>query len=482
MTKLSAHLEENITYAKELFPIPKSFDIITRDLYLGETKGYWIGINGMCRTDVLQQIFSDLQNPLYMRDQTVEEIQRYMNTRLGYAQTTLTDNWEDIARNVLSGPSVLFIDGFDRAILLDVRTYPTRGIEEPDTEQVTSGARDGFVETMLFNANLIRRRIRAPKLTFEILSVGTVSKTDVAVAYIGGLADEKLLKLLKDRLKKLDVTSLTLGTKSLEELLVPKRWFHPLPSFHMTQRPDTACSYLTEGHIAVIVDNSPSVMLIPCSIFYFTQSPEDYYKSPTVGTYFRAVRFLCIPVNLLLMPVFLLLTVYYPQLSDKLGLLSTQSPPGPTIIFYVIAVELLLDLFKYSTSLNSGRFSGSLAIVGGLIIGDIAVDLHWASVEILFYAAITLLTSMSLASIDFADGLRVYRMFLVITTAIGGIWGFLIGLALVILSTVTTPTFGQQSYLWPLIPFHWKALKTLLFRYPTFKAQPSKVWHHSKQK
>lgn len=476
MTKLSSHLEENIAYAKDLFPIPQSFDIITRNLYLGETKGYWIGINGMCRTEVLQQIFSDLQNPLYMADNTVEEIKRYMNTRLGYAQTTLTDSWEEIARNVVSGPSVLFIDGFDRAILLDVRTYPTRGIEEPDTEQVTSGARDGFVETMLFNANLIRRRIRAPKLTFEIFSVGSVSKTDVAVAYIGGMADEKLLALLKDRLKNLSVSSLTLGTKSLEELLVPKRWFHPLPSFHMTQRPDTACSYLTEGHIAVIVDNSPAVMLIPCSIFYFTQSPEDYYKSPTVGMYFRAVRFLCIPVNLLLLPLFLMITVYYPQLSDRLGLLSTQKPPGPTIIFYVIAVEILLDLFKYSTSLNSGRFSGSLAVVGGLIIGDIAVDLRWACVEILFYAAITLLTGMSLASIDFADGLRVYRMFLVITTAIAGLWGFLGGLALILLSIITTPTFGHKSYFWPLIPFHKKALMALLFRYPSFKAQPDKIW------
>ena len=117
-------------------------------------------------------------------------------------------------------------------------------------------------------------------------------------------------------------------------------------------------------------------------------------------------------------------------------------------------------------------------MVGGLIIGDIAVDLRWACVEILFYAAITLLTGMSLASIDFADGLRVYRMFLVITTAIAGLFGFLGGLILVLFSTVTTPTFGQQGYLWPLFPFHWNSLKTLLFRYPSFKAQPGEYGKH----
>ena len=476
MTLLSTHLEENIAHAKELFPIPQSFDIVTRDLYLGETKGYWIGINGFCKNDILQQIFSDLQNPLYMTDTNVREIQRYMNTRIGYAQASLTDNWEDIERNVLSGPSVLFIDGFSQAILLDVRTYPARSVEEPDTEHVTRGARDGFVETLLFNTNLIRRRIRSPRLTFEMLSVGSVSKTDVAVAYIGGLADAQLLERLKTRLKKLDVTSLTMGSKSLEELLVPKRWFHPLPSVYSTERPDTACSYLAEGHIAVIVDNSPAVLILPCSIFHFTQSPEDYYKSPVVGTYFRIVRFLCIPANLLVMPLFLLITVHYPQLSARINLLSTGNLPGPTIIFYCFAVEFLLDLFKYSASLSSGRFSGSLSIVGGLIIGDIAVDLNWASAEILFYAAMTLLTTLSLSSIEFADGLRIYRMFLLITTAVGGIWGFGLGILLILISALTTPVFGGISYLWPLLPFSGKALRTLLFRYPTFRAQPSKVW------
>ena len=124
MTKLSSVLEDNIAYAKKLFPIGQSFDIVTRDLYLGQTKGYWIGINGMCRTEILQQIFSDLQDPLYMLDDKVEEIRRYMNSRLGYAQTNLTDNWDDIERNVLSGPSVLFLDGFDQAIVPDDPTTP----------------------------------------------------------------------------------------------------------------------------------------------------------------------------------------------------------------------------------------------------------------------------------------------------------------------------------------------------------------------
>lgn len=479
-SELSNRLDENITTLKKLLPIGTSFDLVTRDLYLGETKSYWLGINGFCKTEILQQIFSDLQNPLYTQDQQVKDLVRYVNAKIGYAQVSFTDSWDVILRNVLSGPSVLFVDGFSQAVLIDVRTYPTRGVAEPDAERITRGARDGFVETMLFNTNLIRRRIRSPHLTFSIHNVGTESKTDVAIAYLNNCVNQELLNRLTETIDKLQVTSLTMGAKSLEELLIKKRWWNPLPSIQLTERPDVACSYLLEGHILVIVDNSPIVLIFPCTVFQFTQSAEDYYKSPLVGTYFRLVRFLCIPVSLLLMPLFLLLTAYFPDLSESWQLVSTAELTTPRLIFYVFAVEFILDLFKYSASLSSSRFSGSLSIVGGLIIGDIAVSLNWASVEVLFYAAVTLLASLSLSSVEFSDALRVYRIFLILATGFFGLYGFIISMTLVSLSIITTPTFGGMSYFWPLFPLNCKALKRLLFRTPTAKAQPSSVWNRGK--
>ncbi len=473
---LSCSLEENISILKERLPIDTSFDLMHRNLYLGETSAYWLGINGFCKTEILQQIFSDLQNPLYVQNGQIEDIIRYMNGKIGYAQIAIASSWTDILRNVLSGPSVLFIDGFDKAILIDVRTYPTRSIAEPDAEKITKGARDGFVETMLFNTNLIRRRIRSPGLTFAIQQVGTESQTDVAVAYVQSCVNEALLEKLTAAISGLDVTSLTMGTKSLEELLVKKKWWTPLPCIRLTERPDVACSYLLEGHIVIIVDNSPSVIILPCTIFQFLQSPEDYYKSPVVGTYFRLIRFLCIPVNLLLMPLFLLITAYYPSISAKLHLLSEGASAPARIFFYVVIVELFLDLFKYSASLSSSRFTGALSIVSGLIISDIAVSLNWASTEVLFYAAITLLASLAISNIEFADGIRVYRMFMVLATGFLGMPGFLGSLVLVCFSVIATPTFGGLSYFWPLFPFNGAALKTLLFRYPTAKAQPCKIW------
>ncbi|MCM1373687.1 MAG: spore germination protein [Muribaculum sp.] len=474
--KLTTSLNENIAAAHSLLPIGESFDIITRQLLLGETPAYLLGINGMCKTEVLQRIFSDLQNPGYMQDNVVEQLQQYMAARIGYAQVQLESDWDKLLRQLLSGPVVLLVDGFDQALVLDVRSYPARGISEPDTEPVLRGARDGFVETMLFNANLIRRRIRSPRLTFKLCSVGADSKTDVALAYVDGLADPELIAHVAENLSHLQISSLTMGAKSLEELLVKKRWYNPLPSMQLTERPDVACSYLMEGHVLLLVDNSPTVLILPSNIFQFTQSPDDYNSSPLVGSYFRLARFACIPVSLVLMPLYLLLTNYFPDVSARYHLAGSTDAGPITIFFYVLAVEFLLDLFKYSAAHSASRFSGSLSIVGGLIIGDIAVELNWASVEVLFYAAVTLLATLSLTSTEFADGLRLYRLFLILITGLGGLWGLLIGLALVGCSIATTPTYGGYSYLWPLFPFNWKALKTLLLRYPTFRAQPSRVW------
>ncbi len=478
--QLSKKLQDNIQLISTQFPVGVSYDLITRELHVGDTKAYLLAINGMCKTDILQKIFSDLQNPLYVENPTVENIANFISHKVGYTSVQLMDSWEEIQLNVLCGPVALFLDGFAQAIVIDVRTYPTRSIEEPDMERVTKGSRDGFVEAMLTNANLLRRRIRSPKLVFSRHFIGQESRTDVAIAYLQDKADPSLLERLEQAIDALDVTSLTMGAKSLEELLITKRWWNPLPCVLTTERPDVASSYLLEGHILVMVDNSPLVLVFPCSIFQFTQSPEDYYKSPFVGTYFRLVRFLCIPISLLLMPTFLLLGAHFPELTEAWKLMDLEGITAPRLFFYVMAVEFILDLFQYSSALTSDKYSGALSIVSGLIIGDVAVQLQWASTEVLFYAAITLLASLSLSDSGFRDGIRLMRIFLLLLTGFFGLPGFLCGLAAVLISTATTPTFGRFSYLWPLFPFNKKALGRLLFRSPTPKAQPSTVWGRGK--
>ncbi|MBR1693086.1 MAG: spore germination protein, partial [Lachnospiraceae bacterium] len=323
---------------------------------------------------------------------------------------------------------------------------------------------------LVFNTALIRRRIRNPRLTFEVQSVGHDSRTDVVLAYVDGLQDEALLKKLRDQIHALPISALTMGAKSLEELLIKKSWLHPLPQVRFTERPDVACSFLLEGYILVLVDNSPTAMVFPCNLFQFTQNPDDYYQNPAIGNYFRFMRFASIFLCLFLMPLFLLLGTHSVVLPEGFQIIVSSDTPFK-LFLHVLLIELGLDLFNYSSSLAPGGYSHSLGLIGGLLIGQIAVDLKWLSIEALFYGAATMLASICIASKEMSDALRLYRLFLILMTEFLDYWGFGIATILIAVSAATTKTFGGLSYLWPLIPFDGKALVTLLTRYPTPKAQ-----------
>lgn len=477
---ISTDIQDNIITARSLMAIKQSFDYIERELFFGKTKVYMLAINGFTQTEVLQHIVADVQS-LSDGEGKIQDLDHFIDSKLGFAQVSYVENWDALIKNLLSGQTILIVDGFDKAVSIDTRTYPGRSIAEPDTEKVTRGAKDGFVENIIMNTALMRRRIRNPKLTFELHQVGTDSKTDVAIAYIQGKAEEKLIEKVRTKLDSLNVTALTMGIQSLKELMIPRSYLHPLPGVLTTERPDVASSYLEEGYVLLVPDASPQVMVLPCSIFQFTQSPEDYYKSPVVGNYIRMMRMFSLLASLLLLPLFLLFGAYVP-LPEEFALVNTDGMTPLKLFIMVLVIEVALDLFRYSTSHTSERFAGALSIVGGLIIGDVAIDLEWASLEVLFYGAATMLATLSIASLEMAEGLRIYRIFLVLCTGFLGLWGFIIGLALVILSVITTPVFGRTGYFWPLVPFRWNALKTLLFRYPTFKAQPSSVLKEQKNK
>ena len=476
---ISANIQENITKARSLMAIKQSFDYIERNLFFGKTKVYMLAINGFTQTEVLQHIVADVQS-LSDGEGEIRDLETFIDCKLGFAQVAYVEDWEALIKNLLSGQTILVVDGFNRAVSIDTRTYPVRSIAEPDTEKVTRGAKDGFVENIIMNTALMRRRIRDPKLTFELHQVGSDSKTDIAIAYIKGKAEEKLIEKVRAKLDGLKVTSLTMGIQSLKELMIPRSYFHPLPSVFTTERPDVASSYLEEGYVLLVPDTSPEVLVLPCSIFQFTQSPEDYYKSPVVGNYIRLMRLFSLLASLLLLPLFLLFGAHVP-LPEEFALVSTEGMTPVKLFIMVLVIEVALDLFRYSTSHTSERFAGALSIVGGLIIGDVAIDLEWASLEVLFYGAATMLATLSIASLEMAEGIRIYRIFLVLCTGFFGPWGFGIGLAFVIISVITTPVFGKTSYFWPLVPFQWKALKTLLFRYPTVKAQPSSILKEQKK-
>lgn len=475
---LSNSLSENISILEEYLPLLQSFDLITRKFRLFHIDSFFIGINGYADDTVLHKLFSDLQIEDLSKIQEEDQLEKAILNYIPCAQVIACDNLEELGKNLLSGTILLFFEGISKGFIIDLREYPGRGIEQPDNEKVIRGAKDGFVETLLFNANLIRRRIRSPKLTFEITSVGKKSKTDVSFAYMKGDIDSKYLSKIKSTISELDIGSLTMGTKSLEELLFAHKWFHPLPSVFRTERPDVACSYLLEGYILLMVDTTPSVLVLPCNIFQFLQSPEDYYKDPTQGNYIRLYRFICCFLSLLLLPIFLLLASNPQLLPPNISLLPTGNLSPVQLFIYVLFAEISLDLFKYSSSHSPAGFSGSLSIVGGLLLGEIAVTLNWISMEIVFYTAATMLCSLAINNVEFSDGIRFYRILLILLTGFFQLSGFILGCIIITISILTTPGNLKKSYFWPLYPWNGKALLTLIFRFPTKKEQPPKIWKH----
>lgn len=451
---ISNKLDDNITIIEETLPINTSYDFMTRTLYFGENKVYCIGLNGLSNAELLQRIFSDLQSDPHS---IINNLHQYVNSHIGYVQTSICKKMDEAISNILSGCSVLFVDSFDLAIIIDTREYPSRNIQEPTTEKVLRGAKECFIESIVTNTALIRRRIKKPQLTFEMFTIGTESMTNVAIAYTDYQSSADLINELRYKFSSIDATTLTLGSKSLEELLIKRHWYTPMPSAFTTERPDVACSYIAEGHVAIIVDNSPSVIILPCTIFQFTQAPADYYKSLTMGNYVRFIRFICILLGLFTLPVFMILQ---------------NSISSIRMFVYALAIEFTLDLFKYSSAHAPNEYSSSLSLIGGLILSDSAIKLNWTSPEIIFYGALTMLATMALSHIEFAEAIRLYRLLLVLFTGIGGIYGFVIGFILLIFSIIKTPTFAGRSYFWPIYPLDWLALKHLIFRFSTSKAQP----------
>lgn len=478
--KLYSNLTDNIRLFQDILPLNKSFDIITREISLGSSPCFFIGLNGMCDLQVIQWLFADIESEDFQTkaSQNSSVLPRFVKDQFFYAQITFSSSPTEMLDNLLSGPCLLLIDGYAQGLIIDTRQYPHRSVEEPDTEKVIQGAKDGFTETLLTNCNLIRRRLRVPDLTFSLQKIGDYSKTDVAIAYLEHHCDQKLLNQVRETLSSMDTTALTMGTQSLKELLVKKSILHPMPSIYMTGRPDVACSYLAEGYLLLLVDNSPFACVLPCNLFQFTQSPEDYYKSPLLGTYTRLVRLVCFLLSLFLMPLFLFFCLNPQWMPPVLQNMIPENINSVSIVIYVLFVELGLDLFKYASAHSANAFSGSFAIVGGLLLGDMAVKLEWATEEVIFYGAATLLASLGIASIELSDAVKLYRLLLILLTGFFPTFGFFIGLLLILLSILTTPVFGKKSYFWPFFPLQGKALCTLLFRFPTYKAQPESKKTH----
>lgn len=466
-TKLSTDLDQNIKLLKESLPIKKSFDVIGRELVIEQsTRAYLVFIDGFAKDDVMLWILEVLQT-LPEGDLTNNVIDTLIKKQIGYIEVERFNEIEQMRSMVLAGAVALIVDGQNEGLIIDAREYPVRSPEEPELEKVSRGSRDGFVETIIFNTALIRRRLRDPNLIFNIKTVGKRSKTDVVIAYLDDMTDKKLLAEVQNKIDKIDVGALVMAEKTLEELLIKKHWYNPLPQVKFTERPDVVAAHLMEGHIAIIVDTSPSIMLVPVTMFHFTQHAEDYYQNILVGSYYRWVRFIGMLSALLLPPLWLLLVYKIDILPDWLQFIGPKDEYTIPLFIQLLLLEFGLDILRLSSIHTPNALNTSLGIIGGLILSDLAVKVGMFIPETVLYIAVAGIGTFATPSLEFALAIRIFRLLLLITTGLLGGWGFLGSLILIFIILLTSKSFkNSKPYTWPLLPFKWKPLAHILFRMP----------------
>lgn len=451
LVRISEKLQQNMQYVDELMGLETNFDIIHRVIRLGDTDACMYLIDGFCKDELMQKILQ------YLMDLKAEDFPKdaheMSKIAIPYVEVDLDDTWEKILGALLSGVFVLLLDGYEKAVLIDARTYPTRGVEEPDKDKVLRGSKDGFVETVVFNTALIRRRIRSTDLHMEMLNAGENSRTDIVLCYMESRVDPKLLTQIRERIRSIQVDALAMNQESLAECLYQRKWYNPFPKFKYTERPDTAAAQVLEGNLVILVDNSPSAMILPTTIFDVVEEADDYYFPPVTGTYLRLTRFLIALLTYFVTPTYLLLMNHRMWIPENLELIILKEDPNVPLILQFLLLELAIDGLRLAAVNTPNMLSTPLSVMAALVLGEFSVESGWFSSEVMLAMAFVAIANYTQANYELGYALKFMRILNLILTQLFGIWGYIAGLIIFALALLTNKTISGQSYLYPLIPF-----------------------------
>ncbi|MBR5140732.1 MAG: spore germination protein [Clostridia bacterium] len=457
--RLSKDYGWNVSQISQRLGVKKSFDIIERHLDTAGGELTLFYIDGFVKDGEMQRVMQ------YLLSQKSINGAGEMVRRLPYMEVDLECDIEKMITAVLSGQSLMLAESFlDEAVLIDMRTYPARNTAEPDSDRVMQGAHDGFVETLVMNTALIRRRIRDENLTMEHVSVSAASKTDVVICYMSDRADQRVVGEVRSRIEDAMPKSLTLGFQSLAESIIKKGWINPFPKIRTTERPDTAAAHLMEGSVIVLCDTSPRAMILPTSIFDYLQQTDDYYFPPLTGTYMRLVRAVILLLSVVSTPLWYMCIYYADILPEGLKFLLPESPGALPVLLQLILVELAIDGLKIASMNTPDMLSNSLSVVGALILGDFAIEVGWLCADVIFYMAFVAIANFAQQNHELGYALKFVRIITLLLCAYIGIYGFVGGLLFGAFLVLTNRTVNKKGYLYPLIPFNPVALARLLFR------------------
>lgn len=464
--KLTANFDENIAMMDKMLRYGESFDLIKRTMTMNKTRTVMYYIDGFVKAEMMQKLMLYLVTVKDFGSGKPGDAKKFADTSVPSVEVDVTNSIDNIITMVMAGCTAFFAEGFGGdCIIIDARTYPARDTSEPENDKVMRGSRDGFVETMIFNTAMVRRRIRDPRLTIKYLSAGKKTRTDMALCYLDGTADPKYVKELTDRINALDTESIVLGHRSVAESLIKTRWYNPFPKIRATERPDAVAASILEGSVVLICDNSPEAMIFPTTIFDFLQEADDYYFPPLTGTYLRIVRHFVFWLTMILTPLWYMLLMYGEVLPDWLSFIVPEDHGSLPIIIQLFLTEFVLDGLKLASLNTPNTLSNSLSVVGGLLLGDFAIQVGWLCPDVILYMSFVAIANFTQSSYELGYAFKYIRMLMLFLTALFGIWGFAAGFIIGMILIATNKTInGKRNYLYPLVPFNGKALARLFFR------------------
>ncbi|TWI57819.1 spore germination protein [Halalkalibacter nanhaiisediminis] len=460
---VSKDYTENIEFLKKELAVDASFDLIYLELEHGERDMALFMVDGFAKDVALTQIQRELSR-LTASELEERPLDKLMKNQIPYVELSTSTDLDEVIDQVLSGPAALVVEGLEQIILLDTREYPVRGPEEPDTEQVIRGSKDGFVETLVMNTALIRRRVRDRTMRVEYVSVGRRSKSDLALSYIADIADQEYVKKIKKALEKIDTDGLPMADKTVEEYVFGHH-YNPYPMVRYTERPDVAATHLFEGHILILVDGSPSVMIAPTTFWHHLQHAEEYRQKPVVGASLRLVRFVAVWVSLFLLPLWYFLASNEQFVPEVLSFIGAEKEGSIPLFVQFLAAEIGIEMLRMAAIHTPNALATALGLVSALLIGEVAINVGLFSPEVVLYLAVAVVGTFATPSYEMSLANRLIRVALLILVAIFGLGGLVIGttvwfLMLVHLHVLNTP------YMWPFLPFNSRAFRDVILRAP----------------
>lgn len=461
MSDFTTNAKENIKLLEDQLGVAANFDMLERQVKIGGRTAGFFFIDGFVEEGMAERLMQFFYS---LKPENLETIDTFLEVGMPYTEIEKSSDLNDVITKYLSGVSILVIEGFDECVLIDCRTYPMRSVSEPWKDRVLRGSRDGFVETLVSNAALMRRRIRDTHYCMEMFGVGTRSRSDVAICYIDDKVDKKLLDNIKTRLQNIKVESLTMNVESLAECLFEHKWINPFPKFKYSERPDTAAAAVLDGNIVIMVDNSPAVMIIPTSIFDMVEEADDYNFAPIIGTYLRLSRFIFTLVTILLTPTWLLLISNPEWLPEWLEFITISDGITVPIVLQLLLLELAVDGLKMAAVNTPTLLSTPLSIIAGIVVGEYAVSSGWFNTEALLYMAVVTVGTYSQASFEMGYAMKFIRVVTLCLTALFNVWGYAAGIVIGVACIAFNRTISGKSYIYPLVPFNANMLKRSVFR------------------